>query len=60
MLKKNELKECSLTGRQYINERKCFPQSMPEEKLITGRMGEEKDLHLLQSPSTVLFLPLEI
>lgn len=33
---------------------------MPEEKLITGRMREEKDLHLLQSESTVLFLPLEI
>lgn len=33
---------------------------MPEEKLITGGMGEEKDLHLLQSQSTMLFLALEI
>lgn len=33
---------------------------MPEEKLITGGMEEEKDLHLLQSQSTVLFLPVKI
>lgn len=48
------------TGRQSINEMKYFPQIMPKEKLITGGMREEKDLSLLQSQDTVLFLPLEI
>lgn len=48
------------TGRQCINEINYFPQIMPKEKLITGGMREEKDLYLLQSQDTVLFLPLEI
>lgn len=47
-------------GRQCINEIKYFPQIMPREKLITGGKREEKDLYLLQSQDTVLFLPLEI
>lgn len=47
-------------GRECINEIKNFPQIMPKEKLITGGMREEKDLYLLQSQGTVLFLPLEI
>lgn len=47
-------------GRQSINEMKYFPQIMPKEKLITGGMRKEKDLSLLQSQDTVLFLPLEI
>lgn len=48
------------TDRQCINEITYFPQIMPKEKLITGGMREEKDLYLLQSQDTVLFLPLEI
>lgn len=48
------------TGRQCINEIKYFPQIMPKEKLITGGVREEKDLYLLRSQDTVLFLPLKI